>query len=137
MNLPGDQSQWWDFDPSETPVPLTVDGQAVVEAAEQEVASAYEALAREETQPISLPVTTPLRRDSLGLSIALLLLGCLVMFVVGFRQGSGSARTGSEDGSRPSRAASVVEVTFVQPSELSTNGVATDQEAPSQHKEEM
>ena len=132
------QSQWWDFDPSEVPIPLGLDEQAVVEAAEQEVASAHEALTREETQPIPLSVTPRLWRDSLRLAVAVLLLGCLVMFSAGFRTGSASVRTTSDE--RPadqSRATSVTEAILFGSSEPSSSAVAIDRGAPSQQEEEM
>lgn len=138
MNDLNGQSQWWDFDPSEVPVPLGIDDQAVVEAAEQEVALAHDSLAREETQPIHLPVTTRLRGDSLKLAIAVLLLGCLAMFSAGFRSGSVPAKPALDD--RPAetpRTTSVADVTLSTPPQLSSRAVATDQGTPSQQEEEM
>ncbi len=132
------ESQWWDFDPSEMPIPLGPGDQAVLEAAEQEVASAYEVLSREETQPIHLPVTPRLDRDSLRLAIAVLLLGCLAMFSAGSRSGSTSAKTTlDERPADPSRATSVTEATLAGSSELSSSAVAIGQGPPRQQEEEM
>ena len=91
--------EWWEFDPSEEPVPLSGQARsdfAVADEAESIVRSARDALAREDTDP---DVWTRDRRrdwdDAGGLRqrfAVLLLTGCVAMFGLGWVEGSTDRR---------------------------------------------
>lgn len=95
MAEPRDPGAWWDFDPAERPVPLTPDAEAVIGEAHQTVTTAQEAIAREVTEPLLTPPTftsdgdvLETSRRPLALALCLLLVGCLAMFSIGWKQGA-------------------------------------------------
>ena len=85
--MTADGGSWWDFDEEEQPVPLTAEAEAVLDAADDVVASAREALSREITQPVPVRLPAPTARDISAVAIGLLLIGCVAMFVIGWWQG--------------------------------------------------
>lgn len=107
MRGPGGNPEWWEFDPSERPVPLS--GQSggaaptggasfgVADEAESIVRSARDELAREDTDPTAWATDwrtrSRLRRRRLGKTsvsrmgaTALLIAGCVGMFSLGWIQ---------------------------------------------------
>lgn len=112
MDAPREGLPWWEFDPSEKPVPLGPEGEwAAADDAELIVNSEREAIAREDTDPsiqtltyaASMRATRAARviRRSAGpsrltfvVAIALLAAGCIGMFALGWSQGSASRDLG-------------------------------------------
>jgi len=113
-------STWWDFDPSEKPVPLRADAEAVLNEAHLTVTSAQRVLEREVTEPIQPSASRldagALRTEGriLKLSLCLLLSGCLVTAAIGWSQGS-AARRSADPQARSSHAGldGVIDVTKV------------------------
>ena len=110
---------WWDFDEEEQPVPLTAEAEAVLDAADDVVASAREALSREITEPVPLHLPAPTARDISAVAIGLLLVGCIAMFVIGWWQGDSSHLAVGIGGARPALVASA---TLVRPLLISSDG---------------
>lgn len=97
-----ESTPWWGLDPEEQPVPLDPDQQwHPAHEAERIVNAEREAIIREDTEPTivtlaqlaaSAETTAPRRGIEVTRAAALLagtalLVGCLVMFTVGWRQG--------------------------------------------------
>lgn len=112
---------WWGSDPEEQPVPLVPDGQTpggphrhqrepsvIADEAERIVMASQDAMTREDTDP-TLPFSFPSKVPGVAsrlawgarpvdrTAVALLVLGCLVMFLMGWMHGSPAT-----DGSHPS-----------------------------------
>lgn len=97
-----DQRSWWDFDPDERPIPLAARAEAVANEAEEIVESQRQAIMRQDTDPTGETLAalresaapTPrlaihLRPSSVTrVALALLAAGCVVMFGLGWMQGS-------------------------------------------------
>lgn len=120
-DAPKEGLPWWEFDPSEKPVPLGSEGEwAAADDAELIVNSEREAIAREDTDPslqtltYAVPMratraTRVIRRRSAGpsrltfvVAIALLAAGCIGMFALGWSQGSASWDSGRQSRESPS-----------------------------------
>lgn len=97
-----ESTPWWELDPEERPVPLGSDQQwHAADEAELIVNAEREAIIREDTEPTivtlaqlaaSAEPTAPRRGIEMARSTALvagaaLLVGCVVMFTVGWHQG--------------------------------------------------
>lgn len=100
---------WWEFDPDERPVPLDPIAEAIAEEAEGIVESQRQAIMREDTDPTGETLAA-LREaaeaasagdadDGTGslrpVALALLSVGCLAMFSLGWVQGA-AARAGAQ-----------------------------------------
>ena len=98
-----DQRSWWDFDPDERPVPLDPIAEAVAHKAEEIVESQRRAIMREDTDPTGQ--TLEVLREAAAtassgrgidhrpaplrpVAVALLSVGCVVMFSLGWVQGA-------------------------------------------------
>ena len=105
-----DRRSWWEFDPDERPVPLDPITEAVADEAEKIVETQRQAIMREDTDPTGETLaalreaaeaasagnadddgTGSLRR----VALALLSVGCLAMFSLGWVQGA-AARAGAQ-----------------------------------------
>ena len=91
--------RWWDHDPDERPIPLDAVAAPVELAAEDIVEQERRALMREDTEPtlqtlasLQAAASQDERRvasvSATSLGVALLLAGCIVMFLLGWSMGS-------------------------------------------------
>jgi hypothetical protein len=95
--------QWWEFDPTERPVPLGPDAQAVARAAESIVEAERVAIGRQDTDP-TLQTLAAIESGAAGShrpaddrhvlqsflapAVALLAAGCIAMFGWGWQEGA-------------------------------------------------
>jgi hypothetical protein len=91
--------RWWDHDPDERPIPVGAVAAPVERAAEDIVEQERRALMREDTEPtlqtlasLQAVASQDERRlpsvSATSLGVALLIAGCLVMFLLGWSMGS-------------------------------------------------
>ena len=128
--------RWWDHDPDERPIPVDAVAAPVERAAEDIVEQERRALMREDTEPtlqtlasLQAVASQDERRvpsvSATSLGVALLLAGCIVMFVLGWSMGSKAPAAGDR---------SVAETTSMKQVldsyERSIPGIASDE-----HKE--
>lgn len=128
--------RWWDHDPDERPIPVDAVAAPVERAAEDIVDQERRALMREDTEP-TLQTLASLQAaasqdehrvpsvSATSLGVALLLAGCIVMFLLGWSMGSKAPAAGDR---------SVAETTSMKQVldsyERSIPGIASDE-----HKE--
>lgn len=128
------EGRWWDHDPDERPIPVDAVA-APVERAEEIVEQERRALAREDTEPtvqtLALQAATSRYERKIAsvsapaLGVALLLAGCIVMFLLGWSAGS---KPRAADGRSVAEATSMKHV--FDSHERSIPGIASDE-----HKE--
>lgn len=106
---------WWDYDEGERPLPLTADAEAVLDAANEAVDTAREAICREVTEPVCIPY--PMSRDMSVVAVGLLLIGCVAMFAIGWWHGVSSRSI-----VRPGAVRPVAEATLGLPLLISSDG---------------
>lgn len=91
--------RWWEHDPDERPIPLDAMAAPVGRAAEEIVEQEHRALMREDTEPTlqtlaSMGASASRSKTRFGavsaisLGVALLIAGCIVMFLLGWSAGS-------------------------------------------------
>lgn len=97
--------RWWDHDRDERPIPMDVVAAPVERAAEDIVEQEHRALMREDTQPTLQTLASLQAAASQGgrrvasvsaasLGVALLIAGCIVMFLLGWSAGSKAPAAG-------------------------------------------
>ncbi len=97
--------RWWDHDPDERPIPVDAVAAPVERAAEEIVEQERRALMREDTQPTLETLASLQAAASQGgrrvasvsatsLGVALLIAGCIVMFLLGWSAGSKAPAAG-------------------------------------------
>ena len=100
-----ERQPWWDFDPNERPIPLDPVVEAVADEAAAIVESQRRAIMREDTDPngetiaaLRMAVPAPRTRVIGGIvslrrvAVALLSLGCVAMFLLGWVEGATEAK---------------------------------------------
>lgn len=99
------EPRWWDHDPDERPIPVDAVAAPVERSAEDIVEQQRRALMREDTEPtlqtlasLQAAASQGKRRGSsvsaASLGVALLLAGCIVMFLLGWSAGSRAPAAG-------------------------------------------
>lgn len=128
--------RWWDHDPDERPIPVDAVAAPVESAAEDIVEQERRALMREDTEPtlqtlasLQAAASRDERRvasvSATSLGVALLIAGCIVMFLLGWSMGSKAPAAGD-----PSVAEATSMKQVLDSYERSIPGIASDE-----HKE--